>query len=178
MKRPERRAREVLAAAGITEPPVPVEDLATSLGATIAYEAFKGGISGMLFRGDDRVVIGVNPRDNERRRRFTIAHELGHLLLHEGRSLIVDTHIRVNLRDAASSMGTQREEMEANAFAAEILMPRASVEAHAQRELTDRPALTAPQLIDGLADVFQVSQQAMSVRLSALGILSPLVAEG
>jgi len=178
MKRPERRAREVLAAADITDPPTPIDELAVSLGAEIAYEPFKGGISGMLFRNEGRVVIGVNPRDGERRQRFTIAHELGHLLLHEGRSLIVDTHIRINLRDAASSMGTRREETEANAFAAEILMPRESVEAHANRELSERPSLTANQLIEGLSDIFQVSSQAMSVRLSALGILSPLIAEG
>ena len=57
------------------------------------------------------------------RQRFTIAHELGHRALHPGRELILDVPVRVNLRDKTSSMASDIEEIEANAFAATLLMP-------------------------------------------------------
>ena len=44
-----------------------------------------------------------------RPRRFTVAHELGHLRLHRGRPLILDTDTRVNFRDTVSSMATEHE---------------------------------------------------------------------
>jgi Zn-dependent peptidase ImmA (M78 family) len=53
--------------------------------------------------------------------RFTIAHELGHLLLHDGIEVRVDKHFRVNLRSSESS---KAEDVEEIAFAAELLMPR------------------------------------------------------
>src|SRR5205807_8592593 len=136
---------------------------------------FKGGISGMLFRDARRKVIGVNSFHAPTRQRFTIAHELGHLLLHETRSMIVDTH--VYRRDEVSSMGTQKEEREANAFAAELLMPADFVERACDEIAGALPTITVNQLVGNLASRFQVSQQAMEIRLGNLQILTPLIVE-
>lgn len=130
----------------------------------------------MLYRDPQRKVIGVNSFHAATRQRFTIAHELGHLLLHETRAMIVDTH--VYRRDEVSSMGTKKEEREANAFAAELLMPRDFVEVVFDTVLMEQPAITASQLVSRLAADFEVSEQAMGIRLGNLGILSPLVVEG
>jgi Zn-dependent peptidase ImmA (M78 family) len=166
----------VLKDAGVIEPPVPVDELARAHDAQLSFEPFKGGISGMLFRDAERKVIGVNASHARTRQRFTIAHELGHLLLHESRPMIVDTH--VYRRDEVSSMGTKKEEREANAFAAELLMPAAFVQDEA-RELVDQlPSITAKRLVTQLAQRFEVSAQAMEIRLGNLGILSPLIVEG
>jgi Zn-dependent peptidase ImmA (M78 family) len=173
VKRPETRARQVLEQAGVLEAPVPVEDIAQQQGARLSLEPFKGGISGMLFRDAERTVIGVNASHARTRQRFTIAHEIGHLLLHERRSMFVDTHIY--RRDEVSSMGTESEEREANAFAAELLMPAGFVEDEARELMDQHPSITARQLVARLAVRFEVSQQAMEIRLGALGILSPLI---
>ncbi len=175
MSRAAEVAREVLADAGVAQPPVPVQEIAVAQGAELSYEPFRGGISGMLYRDDDRQVIGVNASHAVTRQRFTIAHELGHLLLHERRKLIVDSHIY--LRDDRSSMGTHEEEVDANAFAAELLMPEAIVRSEAEALIEEKPAMSASQLVRHLAKTFQVSEQAMEIRLGSLMILSPLIIE-
>jgi Zn-dependent peptidase ImmA (M78 family) len=175
MKQSEQRARDLLRELGIDSPPVPVEEIAEQLGATISREPFRGGISGMLYRTGGRAVVGVNSAEPPTRQRFTVAHEIGHFLLHEGRPLIVDRHVRVDRRDASSSMGTKHEEIEANAFAAELLMPEEMLRRHAEALVRDDPALPADRLVNRLAREFGVSNQAMEIRLGALGYLSGLI---
>src|SRR6266851_1759525 len=105
-------------------PPIPVEKIARLLGADVRYEPFEGELSGMLFREKGRSVVGVNALHSRTRQRFTIAHELGHLLLHSDNDLFVDKHYRVR-RDRRSSEASDYAEIQANAFAAELLMPTA-----------------------------------------------------
>lgn len=175
MPRADREARELLAEHGITDPPVPVADIADALGVQIVFEDFgETDISAMLMRDETGAhpVIGVNKRQSTNRRNFSIAHELGHFVLHKGKPLIVD-RARVNFRDTVSSMGTDYDEMQANAFAAELLMPRSFVLA-AVREFTDETEdFTSEELIDVLANRFAVSSAAMGYRLMNLGITSP-----
>src|SRR5262249_10949802 len=122
----ERRAEALIEKYGITEAPVPIEDIAAGEGALIARNHFPGTgyESGFALREAGRWIIGVNTSTSPRRQRFTIAHELGHLLLHKGKPLITDYSVLISNRDDTSSMGTDKEEIEANGFAAAILMPR------------------------------------------------------
>lgn len=175
MKQAEDRARQLLRDLDILGPPVPVDDIARRLGATISREPFRGGISGMLYRTVDTAIVGVNSAEPETRQRFTIAHEIGHFLLHEGRPLIVDRHVRVDRRDASSSMGTKREEVEANAFAAELLMPEEMIRHQFEALAKDHASLPAERLVNRLARQFEVSGQAMEIRLGSLGFLSQLI---
>ena len=124
---------------GISQYPIPVERVAEHLGAALRFEPFDGDISGMLFRDDQRVIIGVNSLDGVTRQRFTISHEIGHLMLHNGRPMFVEKHVQVNLRDSVSSTATNREEIEANRFAAELLMPAGMVKHEASRRLGKVP---------------------------------------
>ena len=152
-------------------PPIDVDELAAELGITVVLRAFEDAdVSGMLFRGEQEV-IGVNSAHSRRRQRFTIAHEIGHHVLHPGRELILDAPVRVNFRDRTSSMATDREEIEANAFAAVLLMPEPMV----RQELDRLPADTRrdPDATAGaLADRFDVSTTAMGFRLINLGLTS------
>src|SRR5688572_20022729 len=110
--RAESRAQRLLDDHGVTTIPVAVEMLAKKSGAEIRYRSLDGDVSGMLLRADDVVVIGVDRSQAQHRQRFTIAHELGHLLMHPGRSVIVE-HLRrparVNYRDTRSGLATDRE---------------------------------------------------------------------
>lgn len=169
-RRAESRALEVLAKAGVDAAPVPVERLAREAGARLSFEPFGEEMSGMLYREGDHAIIGVNSAQSQPRQRFTIAHELGHLLLHEGRPVFVDkSMVRVNLRDGDSSLGTYREEREANAFAAELLMPRHLIDQALTRLVAPDGSLNFDEAVLELSERFEVSSQAMEFRLVNLG---------
>lgn len=167
----EAKARTVLQEMAVSQYPVPVETIAERLGATLRFEPFEGDISGMLFRDEKRTIIGVNALDGVARQRFTISHEIGHLLLHEGRPMFVEKQIHVNLRSAVSSTATNTEEIEANRFAAELLMPSGMVRREASRRLAKNHSVSRDSLVDEMADAFKVSRQAMEIRLTNLGFL-------
>ena len=158
-------AEALLEAQGINKPPVPVERIARSLGAQVRYAPFEGELAGMLIRDDDGrgVVIGVNSLHHPNRRRFTIAHECGHLRLHEGQRAYVDrSPLRVNLRDGVSSSATNTDEIEANRFAAELLMPYAMIRedlSGVDLDIEDEEALRK------LYERYRVSLQALTLRI-------------
>lgn len=172
--RSEARAERLLNEHALTTIPVDVESLAKACGAEVRYRSLGGDVSGLLVRTDDDVVvIGVDRNQPKHRQRFTIAHELGHLLMHPGRSVIVE-HLRrparVNFRDASSGLATDREEIEANQFAAGLLMPRSNIE-DAYAEMAGR--LDDSEIPARLARAFQVSEQAMGYRLMNLALIRP-----
>lgn len=168
----EKAASELLSQLGIASFPVPVEKVAQRLNARVVYQPMKGDISGMLYRETDRTVIGVNSGHAITRQRFTIAHEIGHLKLHEGRPMIIDHlfRVKVNMRDGRSSLATDAEEIEANRFAAELLMPRSSVKERVQHLLSRRREVSELAFIIELSRYFNVSTEAMDYRLINLGL--------
>ena len=155
---------------------VDVEMIARSLGALIVFEAFDGSLSGSLVKeAGNTPVIAINTSHHPNRQRFSIAHELGHLQLHATRKredhVFLDRPFRA-LRSDVSSLGTDRREVEANAFAASLLMPEEKVFEEATHQLhggQDDPAALAA----ALASSFGVSEQAMTYRLINLGLLEP-----
>jgi len=169
-KDPEQMASKVLMDNNITKAPVPVEQIAVQLGATLQFEPFDGkdDVSAMLFRDHERTVIGVNSTHANTRQRFSIAHECGHLKLHKGK-MYVDA--RINFRDTLSSLAVDPEEREANAFAAALLMPGPFVIDEIKKAIEKNMSDDSDAIIGDLARVFQVSMQAMTYRLKNLGLL-------
>lgn len=170
-----RRAEELLAKGEVTNPPVPVEELARHLGIVVQRQQGDDELSGFILRDPRRnfAVIGVNETHHSNRQRFTIAHELGHFLLHAGESLHVDKNgsgYEVKHRDARSGEGKSVDEMEANLFAAELLMPATFLES----DIADEGAfsLSDDVKIRRLANRYAVSAQALTLRLSYLGYVS------
>lgn len=157
----ERLAEALLEQHGVTKAPVPVERLARAKGCRVVKYDIKD-VSGVLFRSATEVVIGVNSKQPPQRQRFTIAHELGHFLLHEGQEVHYDKGYRVSLRSELSSAGTDVEEVEANFFAASLLMPERFLHADpraVEMDLEDEKAIQA------LANAYGVSAVAMTHRL-------------
>jgi len=140
-------------------PPVRVENIVRGLGLEVRAGDLKD-VSGLLVRTGDTAVIGVNSTQSRVRQRFTIAHELGHFLLHEGIQHHVDHNYRVNFRSEVSSSATSVDEIEANFFAASLLMPRHFLDAVNAVDAMDDDARVAE-----LARAFDVSRHAMSLRL-------------
>jgi len=155
---------------GITEAPVQVSQIAKAKGARIFVDELQGDLSGFLYRDKQQVVIGVNTRHAQPRQNFTMAHELGHLLLHDQEQLHIDHEFRVRLRSDVSSQGTDEAEQEANFFAASLLMPKEFIE----RDLADEEYVDIfddDALLTGMAKKYGVSAQALAIRLKTLGYL-------
>jgi Zn-dependent peptidase ImmA (M78 family) len=170
IRKTDLAAQRLLAEANIDAAPIDVMLLAKLAGAEVVRHQFDDGdISGMLYRDDTQTVIGINSSHSLTRQRSTVAHELGHLKLHPGRSLILDAPARVNFRDPTASLATDREEIEANAFAAAILMPERLVLESVSQLLTAGQH-TPKKLALLLAEEYAVSTAAMGYRLINLGI--------
>jgi Zn-dependent peptidase ImmA (M78 family) len=168
----ERAAQKLLEANEVTRAPIPVEKLARALNIDVRFSETSDDVSGALIRNADSVVIAVNSAQHENRQRFTIAHELGHLLLHRGTKLHFDDDFRIDYRDASSSDATKREEIEANTFAAALLMPERILMRDWMRLAPDNKRI--PDTIRALATRYRVSQKAMELRLVNLGFVSPV----
>jgi hypothetical protein len=166
-------AREALASFcrtyGATVPPLDVEELAASMCrlrvraaddlGPIAGAAPTLRLSGVLLPA--RWEIWVRRDEPGPRRRFTVAHEVGHHLLHSDGAAVL-----CRPSDVETAQGDVRvREREANRFAAELLMPDAMVRAAADRDGPDPIALSA---------AFGVSDVAMGFRLVTLGYLEAL----
>jgi len=168
-----KAAENVLRDHRVRRTPINVARLA-SKHATLVRRPLEDDISGALIPlGENEWAILVNSDHHPNRQRFTIAHELGHLLLHGYRTPHADKQFR--LRDARSSEGSVLEEIQANQFAAELLMPRTMVMKAMQRygfhhapanEEIEQKRFEA--LVRKLAKDFGVSRQAMTIRLSSL----------
>src|SRR5207247_2355913 len=143
--------------------PVPVERLARACGALVRKEGVDDNVSGFLYRNPETklAIIGANRLQHPNRQRFTIAHELGHLLLHSGDDVHVDKTFLVKKRDETSTKGVDLEEMEANLFAAELLMPLHFLDEELKR--VGALDLLHDEKIAQLAQLYRVSNQAMAV---------------
>ena len=170
----ERRAADLLQRHGISTPPVPVDRIASTLGVRIAYKPFEGDLSGMLYREPNgATVIVINSDNTARRQRFSIAHEIAHLCLHES-TLQVDRPITVRFRNERSGLAIDQEEIEANQFAAALLMNREWVLEDAMQLFRQQPDLPDVDVVKKLATRYDVSSQAMEYRLANLGLWTPL----
>lgn len=135
--------------------PVAVIAIASDLGINV-YSGIGEGLSGMIIKdnikgGPSGYAIFVNKKDSSKRQRFTIAHEIAHFILHKdaiGDRIVDDALYRSGLTNA--------QEVEANKLAAEILMPW---------HLINKVMNEKTNSIQELANIFQVSDSAMSIRL-------------
>jgi len=166
----EKRAAEILTQYGVSGPPVDVERIASNVGAEVAYERLEPEISGILVSAPDgHVRIGVNNQHHRNRQRFTIAHEIGHHLLHSKQpTLFVDGQM-VYFRDGIASTASDPREIQANAFAAALLMPERVLRDDLRDEGVDALDEVA---VRTLAERYQVSQQALTLRLLNLGLIA------
>ncbi len=158
----ETLTQELLSKYRIKGPAVPIDDIAEGEGATVQFTRFNNEVSGLLLRKDREAIIAVEKAQSAARKRFTVAHELGHLILHQGKELRIDTKFRVNLRSPESSTAEDVEEIEANAFGAALLMP----ETFLRKDLSDFILdIDDEEQVKGLAKRYEVSAQAMTLRL-------------
>lgn len=153
----EKKAYDVLTQHNIKSVPTPLETIVDKMGYTIKKQPFGDDFSAMLVKK----TIYINSDESPVRNNFSLAHELGHIILHSKED---HTFKPVRFRSDTFSDEERLMEKEANEFAAFILMPSHCLneDIKHKQELTDSE-------IKQLADKYHVSNQAMSIRLSNLG---------
>tara|TARA_R110001592_G_scaffold3510_5_gene19602 strand:- start:1250 stop:2062 length:813 start_codon:yes stop_codon:yes gene_type:complete len=137
---------------------------ANGLGATIVYKPMINSDGRIIF-GKKNTVIEINNNIRfEEKKRFTIAHELGHLMMHKG----IDIH---NDNESTMSWFNNKEkqarngkvEYEANQFASELLMP-SMIFQEKQKGLE-----FSPQLLRDLSSYFKTSLTSVAFKYLELG---------
>ena len=151
-----------------SEYPVKLAALAHDLGVAIKVAGLDLGISGKISRdadnADKQYIIRVNRFEKRERQRFTIAHEIAHFLLHRD---IIDESVN-GLTDNVlyRSAETSDIEVQANKLAADIIMPFEGVLKKKKEIFGDHPV--NEEMIEHLAETFEVSKAAMEIRLSQI----------
>lgn len=165
-ERARAAARAILQDFGAKAAPVPVERIIKARNIVLQYAPLEEDISGMAYIKDGVGIIGVNALHHPNRQRFSVAHELAHHELHAKeirKAVHVDKSFRVLLRDDVSSQGIDPLEIEANAFASELLMPQEFLMSALDEGGLD---IEDDAEIETLARKFRVSAAAMRYRLA------------
>ena len=169
-KRAAAKARALLQAHNVRAAPIDVFALAEREGIRVVRQFFEdNNISGVLVRRDDASVIGINASHHPHRQRFTLAHELAHYVLHAQHPTVYVDDMPVHFRGEGYHPAPTTEEVEANAFAAELLMPEALLRQDLKLGSIDALDEVA---VRRLARKYGVSGQAVTIRLSELGLVS------
>jgi Zn-dependent peptidase ImmA (M78 family) len=162
-----KRARETRAELGLApeDPPACLLTLVEQrLGIPVAIAALHEGVAGYCWRGDGATILWVNGTQPLVRRRFTLAHELGHVRCRHRPGLPVDTF------ETLSGQTTDAREVQANAFAAELLAPRDGVRAMLDGEptLDDVVRIAARYGISHVAALYRLSTLELTRRPATL----------
>ena len=139
--------------------PVRLGDLAKSLNAKVLISTLPRDISGQIEKTNEGFIIKVNRHEAKHRQRFTLAHELAHLILHksiiEGQETWSES---VLLRAPNQPLAI---EYQANRLASDLIMPYNLV----QEATSDYGGRLKETDIEELARLFGVSKSAMEIKL-------------
>ena len=144
----------------------PVDPIAISrrFGIKVIYDDLPQDISGALIKTEkmDFPVIMVDSSESDVRKRFTVAHELGHYLYNTFILKLNGVYEKIDYRGQSSKLGSDKEEIFANGFAAALLMPKDVI-------LEKGNFLSQAQIFE-LASKLDVSLEALNYRLQYLGV--------
>lgn len=153
----EQMANDVLEKYQVNDAPVPVERLAKDMNLGLYFARFPNDdVAGLLSLEDEPKIV-VNVAHAPSRKAFTIAHELGHFVLHQ-KELSDNPDIAVLYRRPIARE-TDPVEKEANCFAANLLVPENLL---ARYHDWNQPTWR-------IAKIFGVSEDVMTYRLRNTG---------
>lgn len=160
------RAEALIVELGISSPAeLDIEAIAFDSQVEVVYEAM-AGCEASLVGYRDRAIATINPSGVRGRERFSVAHELGHWLLHRGRSF------KCRVDDPSANLSSEWAlEKEADSFAAHLLMPGPLF--NPVIASFGKPTF---QQLARVADNFETSVMATSLRLANVNTLPVIVA--
>ena len=160
------RAKKLLQEIGFDEiTDLPMKLFVSGLGATLIEEKLDNS-DGKIVRGKSKTLIKVNSEiPYESKKRFTIAHEAGHLLMHDKIEVHNENSKTLNwFKSTENQLKKGLQEWEANDFASELLMPEQLFYAAAK----DKPF--TPDLVKSLSERFKTSISSALSRWMSLNI--------
>jgi Zn-dependent peptidase ImmA (M78 family) len=159
-------AERILLDLGISEPKdIDLDAIAWTRGAVVNYRPIDN-CEATIVGSKQRAVISVNSRSMPERRRFSLAHELGHWHHHRGRMLFCGKGEVGNFAPTALEPERQADE-----YASDLILPTYMVEPRLRK--IKRLTLTA---VRELADDFSASRTATLVKITALNRFPMVIA--
>ncbi len=153
------RAREIISELHIEKPEhIIIEDIAATRGAFVKEESMKGADGRLATLGSKGIISIRQDIDILGKKRFVIAHELGHFELHRGDVF----NINCTDEEFLSWYKGNPQEIEANYFAAELLMPENIFKSRIEGVDASK------DLIESLTSEFNTSLTATSIRFVTL----------
>jgi len=166
MNRAKRAATKVLKSFG-TDVPLNIQALVSQHGIEVQTRKMELSITAMMVTTKSAARIAINENLPFNQQRFALAHLFGHFLLHrESAEVFVDrtTPIKGEGSDAKRRF---MQEMEANEFAGELLMPEAVIR---DRFEASRPYPYNFESLQPLAAQFGINELVLAIRLKQLGL--------
>jgi len=160
--RPRRLARAIIEELGISSPDhIQIEKIAVDRGLYHREVALQGCDARLVTseKGDSAVASINSQIPEEGRKRFALAHELGHFELHRAKS----PRLQCDESDFLKLYRESSLEPEANAFAAEILMPEPIFQKNCEGNIPSY------DLLCSLADTFRTSLTSTAFRYVEIG---------
>lgn len=117
--RAKNKAREIASRYGFDPKTIPLELFAWHVYKAVIEEKDTTSCAARVVRGKKASVIAVQRGSNEGRKRFSIAHEIGHIALHPA----INQVALCSNADIFKYSKARPQEREANIFATELLMP-------------------------------------------------------
>ncbi|WP_030544135.1 XRE family transcriptional regulator [Streptomyces albus] len=135
-------------------------------GVDVAITALPRGVDGLTWQTDGFRLVLLRRTDTWTRQRFTLAHELGHILARDAQELLAENSV---------APGRQQDptEVRANVFAAKLLMPEQEVRAAFGEGAPEGGAPLTDEVFKKLVVRFRVSPSALAARLHQLGFVEP-----
>lgn len=168
----DEAAKMILGISGnISKPPVKIIEICQSMDFSVYQQQLPENICGyIMINGElkdkfktDRI-ISVNAKESNKRRRFTVAHELGHFLFDFNPNNSIEYFNMFEIDHVAGDLSEDR----ANRFAAELLMPKDAIIKHYKK--IEKNSLY--DIVQQLSDIFLVPPKAVEVRLKEeLGLI-------
>jgi Zn-dependent peptidase ImmA (M78 family)/transcriptional regulator with XRE-family HTH domain len=136
---------------------------AQMFGVDVAVTRLPDGVDGLTWQTESFRLILIGPTETWTRQRFTLAHELGHILARDAQELVVESHV---------APGRQKDltEVRANVFASNLLMPAHEVRDRF-RQVADRHGKLTDDAFSTLVAGFKVSPSALTARLTQLRLI-------
>ena len=164
-----KMAEDVLNETNLWAIPIVIVSIANFYGFTVYSMILQDDTSGLIMADKENIqgfdtnkVIVLNKLHSQARRRFTMAHELGHYFL-DGRNDVCFAHRDNNVYTS--------QERDANSFASALLMPEDDIKRAIQNAKKIYFGEWQLFIIPNIANIFGVSESAAEVRLKKLKLI-------
>lgn len=166
----QKAIERLLSLAQISEPPVPVEQVAQLKGIPVRFVPYESSLLGLLLWEGGQPVIGINALHDKFQQRFAIAHELAHVELRHHTGIHIDRNFPFPLNAQETPLKIDPAEIEASIVAIGFLIPTTMLIADLNEKTIDYLDET---FVRSLAQRYEVSAHTMLLRLTQAHLFSP-----